>query len=241
MEFLDEDEPSCTKAFASGRSGGHLAYRQNGGGFLTKLPAEGRDCRRITRADVLRGVAEGLPHALVAGYVWGTGASAFLVGRRARVFRDCLRSAADELRSRNTSEPMNRCCGTTRTASSTSAVVVRQVPHAADAQGDRPGRALILDRFVAIALTDRGGWDISGAGPWDPSTYERWLDHAHQIAAVEGPVPTPWRWPTSATAEASSRSSKRLGCRRLGPPAPWTLSATPTTWLRSPTRVNRQG
>jgi hypothetical protein len=61
--------------------------------------------------------------------------------------------------------------------------------YAADAEGTRPGRALILDQFVAVALKDIDGWDISRTGPWEPATYERWLDHAHGIAAVEGVRP----------------------------------------------------
>jgi DNA-binding HxlR family transcriptional regulator len=61
--------------------------------------------------------------------------------------------------------------------------------YAADAEGTRPGRALILDQFVAVALKDADGWDISRTGPWEPATYERWLDHAHGIAAAEGVRP----------------------------------------------------
>jgi hypothetical protein len=45
---------------------------------------------------------------------------------------------------------------------------------------------LILDQFVAIALKVIGGCDISRTGPWEPSTYEHWLDHAHSTAAAEG-------------------------------------------------------
>jgi hypothetical protein len=54
--------------------------------------------------------------------------------------------------------------------------------YAADARSGRPGRALILDQFVAVALKEVDGWDISRYGPWEPSTYERWLDHAHALA-----------------------------------------------------------
>ena len=58
--------------------------------------------------------------------------------------------------------------------------------YAADARSGRPGRALILDQFVAVALKAVDGWDISRNGPWESSTYERWLDHAHSIAVGEG-------------------------------------------------------
>jgi hypothetical protein len=48
---------------------------------------------------------------------------------------------------------------------------------------------LILDQFVAVALKDLDGWDISRTGPWGPATYENWLDHAHRLAAAEGVRP----------------------------------------------------
>jgi pantoate kinase len=58
--------------------------------------------------------------------------------------------------------------------------------YAADAHSGEPGRALILDRFVAVALKAIDGWDISRNGPWDAATYGKWLDHAHGIALAEG-------------------------------------------------------
>jgi len=58
--------------------------------------------------------------------------------------------------------------------------------YSADARKHRPGRALILDQFVARALICRHGWDISTTGPWTSLTYERWLDHAHKVAITEG-------------------------------------------------------
>jgi 8-oxoguanine DNA glycosylase-like protein len=61
--------------------------------------------------------------------------------------------------------------------------------YAVGADGDQPGRALILDQFVAVALKDLDGWDISRDGPWGPDTYGNWLEHAHRIAAVEGVRP----------------------------------------------------
>jgi len=61
--------------------------------------------------------------------------------------------------------------------------------YAADAEGAQPGRALILDQFVAVALKDLDGWDISRTGPWEPATYERWLEHAHGFAAEVGVRP----------------------------------------------------
>lgn len=39
---------------------------------------------------------------------------------------------------------------------------------------------------MAVALEAVEEWDISRSGPWGPSTYARWIDHAQAIAAVEG-------------------------------------------------------
>ncbi|MGH3641350.1 MAG: hypothetical protein ACRDUX_20220 [Mycobacterium sp.] len=64
---------------------------------------------------------------------------------------------------------------------------------AADAEGTRPGRALILDQFVAVSLKDIDGWGISRTGPWEPATYERRLHHAHGIAVLRVCVPMPWK------------------------------------------------
>jgi len=58
--------------------------------------------------------------------------------------------------------------------------------YAADAHSGQPGRALILDQFVAVALKATDSWGISRGGPWDPSTYSKWIDHAHSFAAGEG-------------------------------------------------------
>lgn len=83
------------------------------GGFLEQLPAQDRGYCPITRADLLDAAeTHGLPQALVASYVWGTGSSAFLVGRRARVVRDndaqrvddSLYAVADTLQHGNTVE-----------------------------------------------------------------------------------------------------------------------------------------
>src|SRR4029077_10395659 len=51
------------------------------GGFLNQLPAQDRGYCPIPRADLLDAAeTHGLPQALLASYVWGTGSSAFLVG-----------------------------------------------------------------------------------------------------------------------------------------------------------------
>lgn len=168
------------------------------GSFLADLPALDRGYHRIDRADLLSTPARGLPHALLSGYLWGTGSSAFLVGRRARVFRDnnatrievCLQSVGKQLRSgkpKDAYELMLR--GRPNNLKHLGPSFFTKFLHAADAEGTQPGRALILDQFVAVALKDLDRWDISRTGPWEPATYERWLDHAYRIAAAEGVRP----------------------------------------------------
>lgn len=51
--------------------------------------------------------------------------------------------------------------------------------YAADDRDRQPGRALILDRLVPVALKAVDGWGISRNGPWDPSAYAWWIEHAH--------------------------------------------------------------
>lgn len=162
------------------------------GRFLTDLPAFDRGYHRINRADLLSAPDVGLPQALVSGFVWGTGSSAFLVGRRSRVFRDneetriadCLQSVSDQLRLGNTTDAYESMLrGHPNNLKHLGPSFFTKFLYAADAEDAQPGRALILDQFVAVALKDRDGWDISRTGPWEPATYERWLEHAHGIAA----------------------------------------------------------
>lgn len=166
------------------------------GDFLEQLPARDRGYRTITRADLLDAAANhGLPQSLLAGYVWGTGSSAFLVGRRARVFRyndsrrleETLQSVADMVRSGNAVDAYTAMLrGRPHHLKHLGPSFFTKFLYAADAREGRPGRALILDQFVAVALKAVDDWDISRNGPWDPSTYVRWIDHAHTVAAAEG-------------------------------------------------------
>jgi len=166
------------------------------GDFLEQLPEQQRGYHRIARADLLAAAANhGLPQALLAGYVWGTGTSAFLVGRRARVFRDndaervvdSLHSVALTLRSGDAIEAYDSMLrGQSRNLKHLGPSFFTKFLYAADARNGLPGRALILDRFVAVALNAIHGWGISQNGPWESSTYERWLDHARSIADAEG-------------------------------------------------------
>ncbi|HRD10792.1 MAG TPA: hypothetical protein PLI79_02915 [Mycobacterium sp.] len=170
------------------------------GSFLDQLPpAEGgRGYRSITRADLLAAAAgpdrdtAGLGRALVAGYVWGTGSWGFLVGRRARVFRDnsrerifdALVTAGGVLAGGDTEAAyalLSR--GQEKHLPWLGPSFFTKFLYAADAKGQQPGRALILDRFVAKALNQKHSWGISERGPWSAATYTRWLDHAHALAA----------------------------------------------------------
>ncbi|MDO2981400.1 hypothetical protein ABFW14_23085 [Mycolicibacterium fortuitum] len=166
------------------------------GDFLSQLPARERGYHAITRADLLAAPSShGFPQALLAGYVWGTGSSAFLVGRRARVFRDndvqrigdSLRAVADALRSGDTVEAYTSMLrGHPHNLKHLGPSFFTKFLYAADARDGQPGGALILDQFVAVALKEVDGWGISRNGPWDPSTYSKWIDYAHKIATAEG-------------------------------------------------------
>jgi hypothetical protein len=134
-----------------------------------------------------------LPHALLAGYVWGTGSSAFLVGRRARVFRDndtqriedALQTVAGMLRAGNTVDAYaSMLRGQPQNLKHLGPSFFTKFLYAADARNGRPGRALILDQFVAVALNDLHRWGIPRYGPWKPETYEKWLVHAHNITGA---------------------------------------------------------
>lgn len=170
--------------------------RDGWGEFLDQLPDEGRGYRTITRADLLdTAKCQGLPQALLAGYVWGTGSWAFLVGRRARVFRDnpadrigdSVQAVAEMLRRGNTVDAYTAMLqGHTHHLKHLGPSFFTKFLYAADARDGQPGRALILDQFVAVALKATDGWDISRRGPWDTSTYAKWIDRAHGIASAEG-------------------------------------------------------
>ncbi|MBB5168085.1 hypothetical protein [Mycobacterium sp. AZCC_0083] len=112
MEYLDDDGV-LSHGFRFRPSWWTPRAPEGWGGFLEQLPAQERGYHRIAREDLLAAATDrGLPQALLAGYVWGTGNSAFLVGRRARVFRykdaqrfdDSLHAVAETLRSGNAVE-----------------------------------------------------------------------------------------------------------------------------------------
>jgi hypothetical protein len=142
------------------------------GGFLAELPALDRGYHRINRADLLNSPTRGLPQALVSACVWGTGSSAFLVGRRARVFRDndetriadCLLSVAGQLRLGSTTDAYQSMLrGHPNNLKHLGPSFFTKFLYAADAECPRPGRALILDQFVAVALKDMKRWRSADA------------------------------------------------------------------------------
>lgn len=195
MEFHSEDEV-LDHGFCFRPTWWVPRVAEEWGAFLEQLPACERGYRSITRADLLdAATTHGLPQALLAGYVWGTGASAFLVGRRARVFRDndarrvdeALHATAELLQSGHIVDAYAAMLrGRPNYLKYLGPSFFTKFLYAADACGHQPGRALILDQFVAVALKDVDGWDISRYGPWEPSIYSKWIDHAHRVAAAEG-------------------------------------------------------
>lgn len=163
--------------------------------WLSDLPELERDYRRIARADLIgadgTGETRDPGRVLVAAYVWGTGSWGFLAGRRARVFRDttperiteALSAASDLLHSAGPVEAYRSMLrGNANYLKHLGPSFFTKALYAFDAQNGQPGRALILDRFVALALNDIHEWRISRTGPWSPETYGRWLDLAHDIA-----------------------------------------------------------
>jgi hypothetical protein len=165
--------------------------------FLSTLPAEERGYHVITRADFLQAAdstdgTNRLPCALVASYVWGTGRWAFLVGRRARVFRDndagkiveALTDVESTLRSRGPGDAYRSLLpGNRNYLVHLGPSFFTKVLYAIDGSGTEPRNALILDQFVALALNDRHSWRIPRYGPWAPSTYDDWIRLAHSEAA----------------------------------------------------------
>lgn len=171
------------------------------GAFLTDLPTsqQGRGYHHITRRDLLTGSDPTAPNAdgrlLLACYVWGTGNGGWLAPRRARVFRDTspevlsarLAQARETL---HTDGPIAAYAalhdgGPCRVKHMRASFFTKFL-YAADAPGDgSPGRALILDRFVAIALNRIDGWVLPEKGGWSPATYGRWLGLAHDLARAE--------------------------------------------------------
>jgi len=171
-------------------------------GWLDGLPAdpEGRGYHRITRGEMLA-TADGTDgwesRALLAGYVWGTGNLGFLVGRRARTFRDTdsadlqkrLAVAVDALRTDGPSaayRELNR--GGTASIKHLGPAFFTKFLYVADtAKVEQPDGALIMDQFVVKALNALHDWSEPTYG-WAPARYPEWLDIATteaDLAAAE--------------------------------------------------------
>jgi hypothetical protein len=170
------------------------------GSFLDGLApaAQGRGYHRITRSDVFdraRGFGLDDPvRALVACYVWGVGNNAKSVGRYARVF---TRTPADTLRHKLSSAqsllldegPAAAFAslsdgGSNRIAYLGPSFFTKFLYAMSAAAGENQPRALILDRFVAMALNDLDGWTLTEKAIQRPvEDYMRWLKHAHTIAS----------------------------------------------------------
>ena len=165
--------------------------------WLGDLPKAEDGYHRISRADLLDAATAGQPDVLgrhlVAGYVWGTGPLAFLVGRRARVFRDNSQQRI--------TEALHGAHAVLKQAGPVEAyrLMLRGGPHhlkflgpsfftkflyAADSHNGEAGSALILDRLVAMALNEVEGWTLTENGPWSPEQYGAWLEYAHHAAAT---------------------------------------------------------
>jgi hypothetical protein len=169
--------------------------------FLSGLPVarRGRGYHRITRGDLISLGRQEFTEAncalLIACYAWGTGSSAFLVPRRARVFRD---TPPDELDARLAdARRLLAVDGAAAAYESLDGGGPNRIKHmrasfftkflyAADAGTHEihKGGALILDQFVAIALNKLHGWNLATRGPWSADTYQRWIELAEAQAAA---------------------------------------------------------
>lgn len=165
--------------------------------FVERLPAHERGYRWISRHDLLvvgrNEDPQLVPTAIVAGYIWGTGSSAFLVGRRGRIFkanavdriveasstaRDVLHQEGPEAAYRSLQR------GAPNYLKYFGPSFYTKFLYAVD-EGRNPERALILDQFVARALNHLEGWDLAPRGPWSAGDYQRWITYAHAAAERE--------------------------------------------------------
>lgn len=156
---------------------------------------------RLARQDLFDLAADPSPQGrvrlLVAVYAWGTGRSAFLVGRRARTF---TKTAPLDL----VGERLVRAADLLTTSGPVAAyqsMLPRQPNHvkylgpafftkylyftAGFPTAVKP-QPLILDKYVALALNRHYGWSLRTTG-WSSSDYGRYLDLAAEKAQAAGP------------------------------------------------------
>lgn len=174
--------------------------RPEWGEFLNDLaPAtQGRGYHHITRADLFaraRGVGLDDPvRTLVACYAWGVGKNAKSIGRYARVFtstpsdsvRHKLGSAQSLLLDEGPAEAFASLSdgGRNRIKYLGPSFFTKFLYAVSAADEDNPAPALVLDRFVAMALNDLDGWTLTEEAVQRPvEDYVRWLNHAHTVAA----------------------------------------------------------
>jgi len=166
---------------------------------LEDLPParQGRGYHRISRRDLLTAnqdrTPDGCGRLLLSCYVWGTGSSyPRRIGWRAKVFgetpTDVLGARLAAVRQVLDEEgpvAAYSCLhdgGRYRTKYMRASFFTKYL-YAADGRGDgNHGRALILDQFVAVALNDLNDWGLPEKGGWTADVYQRWLDHAHNLA-----------------------------------------------------------
>lgn len=161
--------------------------------------------RRISRQDVFDLAADGSPEGrvglLLASFMWGTGSSAFLVGRRARVF---TRTPIEDVGARLVAA--TDLLHTDGPVAAYESLLARQSNHvkylgpafftkflyfAAGHPSAVTPQPLILDKLVARSLNAHfDGWAIRDNG-WPARTYRRYLDLAAQHTAAAEPGSSP--------------------------------------------------
>ncbi|WP_402374556.1 8-oxoguanine DNA glycosylase OGG fold protein [Isoptericola rhizosphaerae] len=165
--------------------------------WLHELPGDpgGRGYHRIDRGRMLAtgdGSAGWESRALLAGYVWGTGHLAFLVGRRARTFRDTepadlqkrLESSVEALAADGPTMAYRALHRGPGSIKHLGPAFFTKFLYVADASRvDRPDGALIMDQFVVKSLNALHGWSEPTYG-WSPSRYPEWLAVATEQAAI---------------------------------------------------------
>lgn len=154
--------------------------------------------QRITRRDVFALASDDTPRGrvglLLAAYIWGTGPSAFLVGRRARTF---TRTGTDTIGQRlQAADRLLADAGPGAAYASLTRGAANSIPFLGPAfftkylyfvAGHRTGvlpAPLILDRKVARALRKTNPDWLLGTTGWSSDTYGRYLDYAGDLAAT---------------------------------------------------------
>jgi hypothetical protein len=167
---------------------------------LTALPRlpDRSEYQRVTRQDLFDLAdadqsPQGRVGLLLGCYLWGTGSSAFLVGRRARTFaRTPLVDVAARLMR---VDSVLAADGPVAAYASMTRGGQNAVAHLGPAfftkylyftGRDASRRPLILDRKVAAAFgRSDPPWQIGTYG-WGPATYQQYLDRAETMAAEHG-------------------------------------------------------